>query len=334
MMNTTPILTAAALLAAGLPAFSQDDPFGGPPERVRRNPQPLEAAPADPFGTPEHQPREIRRHVPHPADPFAIPAPSPQDQALLQIIPNLDLQGTSLDEVVDYLQEIAEKPLNFVVKEPANDVQIRSMRLRNVSMQTVLDTIEALAPVHIATIPGKGDGAPVIVIEATAPPGPPDHASDFTAELAERFLIEGLGPKHPRVIAALDKRKASCLTRAYPVRPMLETVKLESLIELINEFWDRSEPGWPDSWGEKAISLHEETGMLIVRAPTERHKELEDLIRGLNTTVDAARREQRAVEEVRQQLHQQLEHKDRQIEQLKRTVSELERALDQPEDPE
>jgi hypothetical protein len=76
----------------------------------------------------------------------------------------------------------------------------------------------------------------------------------------------------------------------------------------IREFWNRSGPGWADKWGKDAISLHQQTGMLIVKAPMPRHQELDDLLKGLRSTVDVARKNQQAHEEVLKEMRE-LQHR-------------------------
>ena len=78
-------------------------------------------------------------------------------------------------------------------------------------------------------------------------------------------------------------------TRAYPVREILESVELEALLKLITEFWSRSDPDWAKESGNKGIGLHEETGMLIVKAPLPRQEELKSLLDGVASNVKSAR---------------------------------------------
>ena len=184
----------------------------------------------------------------HP-DSAAVP-PAPRDEALLQTI-DLNADGITIAQLVEFIQKRVEKPLNFVIKEPAQEVVLPAMRLRNVSIQTFLKALDTLVPVRVSTIPAEGVGAPVIVIESVRQEGE----------------------------SGQSKRVAPVpVTRAYSVAATLKTVEFDSLLDVIHELWNRSAPDWMKESGGNAISFHEPTGTLIVTAPQARQEELRSLL--------------------------------------------------------
>ena len=98
--------------------------------------------------------------------PALAPAPlSLQNKALLQTV-DLNAEGITVAGLVEFIHNRVKMPLNITINEPARKVVLPAMRLRNVTIQTLLNTIVTVAPVRVSTIPTKGSEPLQIVIKS------------------------------------------------------------------------------------------------------------------------------------------------------------------------
>ncbi|MEM9236148.1 MAG: hypothetical protein AAGB14_05165 [Verrucomicrobiota bacterium] len=229
----------------------------------RSGPQP---EPADPFSsdahaTPAKAANTFADGENDHGDPFgAVPPPV--------VIPRIEMGDSSLGDLLglasDFLNQNGKPIPNFVYKDGTENLKLPPLRLRNVSVRSLMEVVESLVDVDVDVLDNRG-GEEIIVIKSSRRPMP---------SVRTVYGQSGRpGPPIPGGRAAPQSRQE---TRVFATANL--GVKDEDLESTIRAVWDFSDPEWNKGSSPAKLLFHPGTRILVVKAKPERLQEVEQVL--------------------------------------------------------